>query len=197
MEFHIGHACALARLFPCPSEILDLFSLPIECQGRNPQANLFYLKIDRAILYQPGVKFATGVGYANNAETVTLDEAIARDLIDFQVLYTWMPWGDPQVKPRRRAAELCEILVPDYVPMTFIRNSLFSSIWFVHVISDAAILTLAGTSREDKSVPKCFGGRRQEVSIWYIIGFFVRCRDRHGTDCSTKARHHHPARQSP
>jgi len=91
-------------------------------KARNPQANIFYLKIDRAILYQPGVKFATGVGYANNAETVTLQEAVDRNLIDFQVLYTFMPWGDPQVKPRRRAAELCEILVPDYVLMTFIRN---------------------------------------------------------------------------
>jgi hypothetical protein len=43
-------------------------------------------------------------------------------MIDYQVLYTYMPWGDPAVKPRRRAAELCEILVPDYIPMTFIRN---------------------------------------------------------------------------
>lgn len=89
---------------------------------RKPEANLFYLKIDRAILYQPGVKFATGVGYANNAEAVTLEEAIARNLIDLQVLYTWMDWRDPEVQRKRRAAELCEILVPDYVPMNFIRN---------------------------------------------------------------------------
>lgn len=89
---------------------------------RKPEASLFYLKIDRAILYQPGVKFATGVGYANNAEAVTLEEAIARNLIEFQVLYTWMDWRDPEVQRKRRAAELCEILVPDYVPMNFIRN---------------------------------------------------------------------------
>jgi hypothetical protein len=91
-------------------------------KGRKPDANLIYLKIDRAILYQPGVKFATGVGYANNAETVTLEEAVQRNLIDFQILYTWMEWRDPEVQRRRRAAELCEILVPDFVPMTFIKN---------------------------------------------------------------------------
>jgi len=89
---------------------------------RKPEADLFYLKIDRAILYQPGVQFATGVGYANNARTVPLSQAVEENLIDFQILYTFNPWGDPVVQRRRRAAELCEILVPDYVPMAFIRN---------------------------------------------------------------------------
>jgi hypothetical protein len=89
---------------------------------RRPDANLFYLKIDRAILYQPGVLFATGVGYASGVNTVPVADAAAQGLIDFQVLYTFMPWGDPQVQQRRRAAELCEVLVPDYVAMKFIRN---------------------------------------------------------------------------
>jgi len=89
---------------------------------RKSGPNLFYLKIDRAILYQPGVMFATGVGYANNARTVTLGEAVEQELINFKSLYTWTDWRDPEAQRMRRAAELCEILVPDYVPMTFIRN---------------------------------------------------------------------------
>lgn len=89
---------------------------------RRPEANLIYLKIDRAILHQPGVMFATGVGYANSARTVTLREACDENLIDFQALYTWTDWANPDAQVKRRAAELCEILVPDYVPMTFIRN---------------------------------------------------------------------------
>jgi hypothetical protein len=89
---------------------------------RKPEADLIYLKIDRAILYQPGVMFATGVGYANNAETVTLEEATRRNLIDFQALYAWTDWNDSEAQKKRRASELCEILVPDYVPLTFIRN---------------------------------------------------------------------------
>jgi hypothetical protein len=62
------------------------------------------------------------VAYAQGARTFTIEEARDGNMIDYQVLYTFMPWSDPVVKPRRRAAELCEILVPDYVPMTFIRN---------------------------------------------------------------------------
>jgi len=89
---------------------------------RKPDADLIYLKIDRAVLYQPGVMFSTGVGYANNAETVTLAEACDRNLIDFTALYAWTDWRDPEAQRKRRAAELCEVLVPDYVAMTFIKN---------------------------------------------------------------------------
>jgi hypothetical protein len=45
---------------------------------RKPDTDLIYLRIDRAILHQPGIMFATGVGYASNAETVTLAEAVER-----------------------------------------------------------------------------------------------------------------------
>ena len=91
-------------------------------KNRTPEARLTYLEIDRAIIYLEGVRFATGVAYAQGVETVSIEEARDRKLIDFQVLYTYMPWGDPEVQARRRTAELCEILIPDYVPMTFIRN---------------------------------------------------------------------------
>ncbi len=37
--------------------------------------------------------------------------------IDFQVLYTRTDWNDPEVYARLRDAELCEILVPDHVPI--------------------------------------------------------------------------------
>lgn len=87
---------------------------------RNSEAKLHYLKINRAILYQEGVLFSTGVGYAQGVETVPIEEAVEREMIDFTVLYSYMWWGDPTVQARRRAAELCEILVPDYVPMDFI-----------------------------------------------------------------------------
>jgi hypothetical protein len=89
---------------------------------RKPDASLTYLQIDRAILHQPGVMFATGVGYANNARTVTLAQACEQNLIDFHALYAWTDWRDPEAQSKRHAAELCEILVPDYIPMIFIRN---------------------------------------------------------------------------
>lgn len=89
---------------------------------RNSEADLRYLRIDRAILYQEGVQFSTGVGYAKGVETVSIQEAADRDMIDYQVLYTYMPWSDPEVQARRLAAELSEILVPDYVSMDFIMD---------------------------------------------------------------------------
>lgn len=89
---------------------------------RKPEADLIYLQIDRAILHQPGIMFATGVGYANNAETVALAEAVARNLIDFNALYAWTDWREPGAHAKRHAAELCEILVPNYIATAFIRN---------------------------------------------------------------------------
>lgn len=89
---------------------------------RKPDVELIYLQIDRAILHQPDIMFATGVGYANNAETVTLAEAVERNLIDFRALYAWTDWSNPEAQAKRHAAELCEILVPNYVATAFIRN---------------------------------------------------------------------------
>jgi hypothetical protein len=89
---------------------------------RKPDAELIYLRIDRAVLHQPGVMFSTGVAYAHHAKVVTLAEAVERKLIDFDVLYMRMDWRDPTIQSRRRAAELCEILVPDYVDVKFIKN---------------------------------------------------------------------------
>jgi len=89
---------------------------------RNPQANVTYLQVDSAVLYEPDVMFSTGVAYGTGVEIITVQEACDRKLIDFQVLYQWMDWNDPEVQKRRQAAELCEILVPEYVSMKFIRN---------------------------------------------------------------------------
>lgn len=91
-------------------------------QERKPGTVLTYLAIDRAILYQPGVMFSSGVGYANNAEIVSLADAQQRNLIDFHALYDWTDWADPEAQAKRHAAEMCEILVPDYIALPFIKN---------------------------------------------------------------------------
>jgi hypothetical protein len=89
---------------------------------RKADANLFYLKIDRAVLYTPGVQFATGVVYANGTRIVALQQALDENLINFHSLYDWTDWRDPQAQAARRTAELCEILVPDYIPLAYIGN---------------------------------------------------------------------------
>jgi len=81
-----------------------------------------YLDIDPLILFEDGVRFSAGVSNRSGISVFTIDEARDGNLIDYQVLYTYMPWSDPEVQARRQAAEKCEILVPDYVPMKFIKN---------------------------------------------------------------------------
>ena len=65
--------------------------------------------------------FATGIAYANNAERMPLADACARNLIDFHALYAWTDWRDAEAQAKRRAAELCEILVPDQIPLSYVR----------------------------------------------------------------------------
>ena len=51
---------------------------------------------------------------------LTMDQA--RDMIDFEVLYSRTNWSDPQVQQRLQAAEKYEILVPRAIPLDLIRN---------------------------------------------------------------------------
>jgi hypothetical protein len=53
-------------------------------------------------------------------QTCSIDEARGR--IDYDILYTRTNWKDPAIQAKRQAAERCEILVPDHVPMRFIQN---------------------------------------------------------------------------
>ena len=46
----------------------------------------------------------------------------AATLIDFTVLYTRTDWSDPAIQERLKAAEKCEVLVPELIPLSHIRN---------------------------------------------------------------------------
>jgi hypothetical protein len=49
-----------------------------------------------------------------------MDEA--REMIDYEVLYTKTDWKDPAIRARLTQAEKCEILVPRFIPLELIRN---------------------------------------------------------------------------
>jgi SRSO17 transposase len=59
---------------------------------------------------------------ANKTTTSLLDVSSGSDQIDWEVLVTRTDWKDPAVQERLKKARKCEILIPNIVPITYIRN---------------------------------------------------------------------------
>ncbi len=83
-------------------------------------ADPVYLQIHPDILRKKGVMFTADVSNKSGVEAIPLAEAL--EIIDFKVLYTRTDWGDPEVQQRLQQAEKYELLVPNHVPMKYIRN---------------------------------------------------------------------------
>lgn len=79
-----------------------------------------YLQIHPDILRVEGIMFTADVSNKAGVEIIPLWEAL--NIIDFEVLYTRLDWNDPMVQQRLRQAEKYELLVPNHVPMKYIRN---------------------------------------------------------------------------
>jgi hypothetical protein len=75
--------------------------------------NPVWMKIDRSIVLQDGVRFTKEVANKSGTRILTADEA--RDQIDFDALFSYMDWRDPEVQQRRKEAVKSEILVPKIV----------------------------------------------------------------------------------
>lgn len=62
-------------------------------------------------------------GDVSNKSGVTIHSLEeAKDMIDFEVLYTKTDWRNPQINERLQQAEKCEVLVPGFIPLELIRN---------------------------------------------------------------------------
>ena len=81
-----------------------------------------FLHIDPVVLKEDGVKFVPGMANTTDMPIYDFDEALESGLIDFDVLYTRMPWADADIQARRQQAEKYEILIPDFVSINLIRN---------------------------------------------------------------------------
>jgi hypothetical protein len=79
-----------------------------------------FLELHPSVLAFNGVKFTPDV--SNKSDVAIHDIANSGILIDFQVLYTRTDWADPAIQQRLRQAEKCEILVPQCIPLSHIRN---------------------------------------------------------------------------
>lgn len=81
--------------------------------GRIPDP--IWLKIDSSIILEKEVRFCTEV--SNKSGAAILDPKEAAKRIDFEVLFTYMNWRDPEIQARRQTAIKSEILVPGFVPI--------------------------------------------------------------------------------
>lgn len=77
-----------------------------------------YLGINPAILGLPGVLFTPDVSNKSGVHPVSLTEA--ESIIDYEVLYARTGWGNSEIKIRRKSAEKYELLVPDFIPISYI-----------------------------------------------------------------------------
>ena len=90
---------------------------------RDANIRLYYLRIDRSILYEPNVRFSPGVANAVGMPTYSVEEAVKGKMIDYDALYAnigSLREAGPQA--RRQKAEKSEILVPKRVAIKFIKN---------------------------------------------------------------------------
>ena len=85
-------------------------------EGRIPEP--IWLKIRSSILLAEGVRFCSEVSNKSGAALLEAEEA--KEQIDFEVLFTYMDWRDPEIQARRQAAIKSEILVPKCVPIEMV-----------------------------------------------------------------------------
>lgn len=83
-----------------------------------------WLWIDPAVLELEGVMFSNGVSNKSGMEIVSIAEAVEKELIDFEVLYTRTNWRDPTIKARLDHAEKCEVLILHHLPLEFFEKYL-------------------------------------------------------------------------
>ena len=92
-------------------------------RDRDKDIKLFYLEIDRLILYEPNVVFTPGVANAIGMTKYTIKEAVDGGMIDYDALNRRIgSLRDRSNQARRQQAERTEILVPRHLPMKWIRN---------------------------------------------------------------------------
>jgi len=90
---------------------------------RDGNIKLFYLEINRLILYESGALFTPGVANASGMVTYSVREAVDGGMIDYDALNRRIgSLCDPTNQARRQRAERTEILVPERVAMKWITN---------------------------------------------------------------------------
>jgi hypothetical protein len=95
---------------------------PMEFRAREDGRikDTIFLQIHPEVLDWPGVRYTPDVSNKAGVTHYSIEEA--KQLIDFEVLFTRTDWRSPSIQHRLQQAEKSEILVPDHIPLTLIRN---------------------------------------------------------------------------
>ena len=95
---------------------------PMEHVAREKKhiGDTIFLHIHPDVLKFNGVKFTADVSNKSGVPVFNIEDA--KGLIDFEVLFTRTDWTDSKIQYRLQQAEKCEILIPDHIPLEFIRN---------------------------------------------------------------------------
>lgn len=80
--------------------------------------NVRYLCIEPSVLLREGVLYSSDISNKAGVELIPISDAVNQ--IDFEVIYTRTNWSDSDVQTRLQAAEKCEILVPQFIPVDMI-----------------------------------------------------------------------------
>jgi hypothetical protein len=95
-------------------------SMEFMAKGAGRILESIFLHIHPEVLQWEGVRFTPDVSNKSGVQTYSIEEA--KQMIDFQVLYTRTNWNDPKIQTRLQQAEKSEILVPQLIPLALIRN---------------------------------------------------------------------------
>jgi hypothetical protein len=88
--------------------------------GRIQKTQWIYIDDPSAIFKIDGVLFCPGVSNKSGMKTYTMAEAAGK--IDAVALYDYLDWKVAANQARRSAAEKCEILVPDHLPLKYFKK---------------------------------------------------------------------------
>lgn len=77
------------------------------------------MSIDLSVLLTPGVRYSADI--SNKSDVEIIDEDAAKNVIDFDVLFTYMDWRNPEIQQRRQMSLKSEILIPDIIPLDKIK----------------------------------------------------------------------------
>lgn len=90
--------------------------------GRIEKLQWLYIDDPAAVFKIDGVRYTAEVSNKSGATLYSVDQA--REMFDDSVLYDYHDWSVGDNYARRVAAEKCEILIPDHLPLKYFKKFL-------------------------------------------------------------------------